>query len=561
MFTNKQTSLLQVTKKTSVKKNNSSGNAFLFGAAKESAKTLSGNNALKFSTSGSDWVDQFGKLGEYKVQRSFDAISNDCSTLYAQDAETFVKFTIYLRMISRKTDIIGGKTTEKAQSGAELKHESIMRMLWLHTKNSEAFWDNLYLFVSAGSCKDIFTMLKYDLMYHGWEGRVLNWDKFGSFILSLLADANTTNLVKKYLPQIKSQSTCTTVEAQANNMIAKWVCSLLFGSKGENTGKSYKMYRKLKTSGNAHEWQQLISKKQFDKLDFKKIHGRALNKLVKSKFLKNQGLSVTFEKWVDKQETIKYTGFVHELLCELTNNRDKNFVKTVDKQFVEAVQKVKGSDENLTSFIVVRDTSSSMGSAAVGTKFSCYDIGKALALYFSEFLSGTFAEHWIEFNSSAKIHQWKGSTASEKWFNDRSSYVGSTNFQSVIDLFVQMKKNGVAESEFPSGILCISDSEFDPAELGKTNVQQALDKLKRAGFSKDYVDSFKIVLWNLQNRFYGAGSGSKFETFGDVKNVFYMSGYSASNAKFCLNNKVETAQDLFNAAMDQELLNYVSVKG
>lgn len=555
MFTNKQTTLVKNKKtKTSVNKNQ-----FLFGAGKESAKTLSGNNALKFSTTGSDWVDQFGKLGEYKVQRSFDAISNDCSTLYAQDVETFVKFTIYLRMISRKTNIIGGKTTEKAQSGAELKHESIMRMLWLHTKNSEAFWNNLYLFVSAGSCKDIFTMLKYDLMYHGWEGRVLDWNKFGNFILSLLSDASTTNLIKKYLPQIKAQSDCTTIEAEANNMIAKWVCSLLFGSKTENVGSSYKKYRKLKTSGNAHEWQQLISKRQFDKLDFKKIHGRALNKLVKSKFLKNQGLSVTFEKWVDKQETVKYTGFVHELLCELSNNNESNFVKTVDKQFVEAVNKVKGEDENLTSFIVVRDTSASMGSFAQGTSFTCYDIGKALALYFSEFLSGTFAGHWIEFNSSAKLHAWKGGTASEKWKNDKSSYVGNTNFQSVIDLFVQMRKAGTPEADFPTGILCISDGEFDSAALGKTNVQVALDKLKRAGFSKDYIDTFKIVLWNLQNRYYGTGSGSKFETFGDVKNVFYMSGYSASNVKFCLESKVETAQDLFNAAMDQELLNYVTV--
>jgi hypothetical protein len=67
------------------------------------------------------------------------------------------------------------------------------------------------------------------------------------------------------------------------------------------------------------------------------------------------------------------------------------------------------------------------------------------------------------------------------------------------------------------------------------------------------------VLWNLSNNYYGRRSGVKFETFGDVKNVFYMSGYSASNVKFILNQKVETAQDLFDAAMDQELLNLVEI--
>jgi hypothetical protein len=235
-------------------------------------------------------------------------------------------------------------------------------------------------------------------------------------------------------------------------------------------------------------------------------------------------------------------------------------VKTVDKQFVEAVQKVKGSDENVTSFIVVRDTSGSMGGIAEGTKFSCGDVGKSLALYFSEFLTGAFANHWIEFNSNAQLMQWQGSTASEKWFNDDSGYLGGTNFQSVIDLFIKLKKSGIAEADFPRGILCISDGEFDPAvSLNKTNVEVALEKLKKAGFSTDFTDTFKIVLWNLQSRYYGATTGSKFETFGDVKNVFYLSGYSAANVSFLMNQKIETAQDLFDAAMDQELLNLVQV--
>lgn len=223
------------------------------------------------------------------------------------------------------------------------------------------------------------------------------------------------------------------------------------------------------------------------------------------------------------------------------------------------VQKVKNGEENFTKLIVVRDTSASMGSLATGTKYSCYNIGKALALYFSEFLTGEFANHWIEFNSDAKLHQWKGSGVVSKWRNDKSSYVGSTNFQSVVKLFCKMKKQGVDEKDFPQGILCISDSEFNPAALGKTNVDAALDALKKAGFSQDYLSNFKIILWNLQSNHYGSGTGCKFETYGDVKNVFYMSGYSASNVKFLLNQKVETAEDLFNSAMSQELLSLVKV--
>lgn len=560
MFITKKSSLFSVPAKTSVKKSvaTDTSNQFLFGAAKQSAKTLSGNGAAKFSTTNSPWVDQFGKLGSYKTPRSYQEIVNDCETLWAEDKTLCTKFIAYIRMINRKTDILFSTSkTDKAQVGAELKYEGIMRMLWLSQKDSKVFWNNIGLFISAGSCKDIISMLQYDLVFHGWDGRKLDWNRFGNLIKTLLNDAGTVNLMKKYLPQIKARSACKTVESQADNIIGKWICSILFGTK--ESSANYKRYRQLKTSGNAHEWQQLISQKKFDQLDFKKIHGRALNLLVKSKFLKNQGLSFTYEKWVDEQETIKYTGFVHELLCELDTNNDTNFVKTVDKQFLELVSKVKGSEENLTKFIVVRDTSASMGSVASGTKYTCMNIGKALALYFSEFLTGTFANHWIEFNSSAKLHKWSGSTASARWKNDRSSYVGSTNFQSVINLFCDMKRNGTPESDFPSGILCISDSEFNPVSLGKTNVEQALFSLQQAGFSKDYLDTFKIVLWNLQSGYYGANTGKKFETFGDVKNVYYFSGYSAATVKFLLENKVETALDLFMTAMDQELLNLIEV--
>ena len=556
MFSTKKTQLMDVQPKA--RKKRTTKNGFLFGAAKESARTLSGNGAEKFSTTGSDFVDQFGKLGEYKTPRSFADIAIDCESLYSQDKELFVKFSIYMRMISRKTDIFGlGIKTKSAQSGAELRHEGIMRMLWLSQEDPKAFWDNVGLFISAGSCKDIMTMLKFDLVYHGWEGRKLDWNKFGSLIVELLGNESTVNLMKKYLPQIRSSSQCTTVEKQASTIIAKWICHLVFGSKSGSS--TYKKYRQLKNSGTAHEWQKLISQQKFEKLDFGAIHGRALNLLVKSKFLKNQKLQDVYSDWIDKQEKVKYTGFVHELLCELDSNHDSNFVKTVDKQFVEAVEKVKGSDENLTQFIVVRDTSGSMLSTAEGTKFSCNQVAKALALYFSEFLTGEFANHWIEFNSTAKMHQWKGGSASQKWRNDQAAYFGSTNFQSVIDLFVKLKRQGVSEADFPQGILCISDGEFDPAQLGKTNVEASLAKLRAAGFSEDYVSNFKIVLWNMRNSYYRYRSSTKFETFGDVKNVFYLSGYSASNVKFILNDKVETAEDLFNAAMNQELLNLVSV--
>ncbi len=208
--------------------------------------------------------------------------------------------------------------------------------------------------------------------------------------------------------------------------------------------------------------------------------------------------------------------------------------------------------------IVVRDTSCSMTSFAAGTNMSSYSISKALALYFSEFLSGPFAGHWIEFADTATLREWKGSTPVEKWTNDLCESYGGTNFQSVIDLFVDMKYNGVSESDFPKGIICLSDGEFNPADLNKTNVETSLQKLKAAGFSQEYCDNFVIVLWNIQNNYYGRGSGEKFETAENVPNVFYFGGYSGSVISF-LSGKIDNTYDLLDIALDQEVLNMVTV--
>ena len=488
-------------KKTQSVKSNSN---FVNAALKKSAETKSGNGALKYSSTGDVFVDQFGVVGTYKTPRSFSDISRAMELSWASDKETAIRFALYLRMVSRQTMYLDGTMTQVSQKGAEMRHEGIMRMLWLHFKDENAFWKNIGLFISVGSWKDIFTMLSYDLIYHGWEGRKLNWDKFGELILSGLENSNTSDLVKKYLPQIKASSACKTVEAQADTIIAKWISSLIFGNKGANPGATYKQYRKLKPSGTAHEWQKIISQRQFDRIDFSKIHGRALSKLVQSKFLFNQGLSDAYSKWITAPETkeVKYTGFVHELFEPLNQMNSFSFKpisngqeETINKQFETLVK--KGGEAEVSKLIVVRDTSASMTSQATGTNMSAYNIGKALALYFSEFLEGPFANAWIEFSDGATMHTWKGNTPVQKWRNDSSEAYGSTNFQSVIKLFVTLKKRGVAEEDFPTGILCVSDGEFNPSEAGKTNVEKAKSTLLKAGFSKEYVDNFVIVLWNI----------------------------------------------------------------
>lgn len=560
MFNSKKNSLFPTNKGTQ-----STASAFVAAAMKKSHQTTSGNGALKYDSSGDDFVDQFNNLGVYKAPRSFSDIEKDSETLWANNKLLTVIFLFYVRMITRVTNIFGGGTTSVSQKGAELKHEGIFRMIWLAIKQPETFKKNMPLFISVGSWKDVFTMLSYDLQYNGWDDRKLDWEYFGTLITSGLADPGQSELVKKYLPQIRANSKCTTLESQADNIIAKWICSLIFGNKEikNSEGNTYKAYRKLKSSGTAHEWQKLISQRKFTLLDFSKIHGRALKLLSRSKFLKNQGLEQVYEQWITKPEIqdVKFTGYVHELFSKLPRSLSglsKGEQETINKQFNTLVSK-GGETEGNATFIVCRDTSGSMSSTALGTKMTSNNIAKSLALYFSAFLKGPFKDAWIEFDSSATMRQWKGNTVLEKWYNDRTDAYGSTNFQGVIDLFCTLKKQGVKESDFPTGILCVSDGEFNPSDLGKPNVNSARIKLQAAGFSKEYCDAFTIVLWNIPNTFYGGRPEPKFETFGDVKNVFYMSGYSASQVSFLMTGKVESAKDLFLHAMNQEVLGMIEL--
>ena len=106
--------------------------------------------------------------------------------------------------------------------------------------------------------------------------------------------------------------------------------------------------------------------------------------------------------------------------------------------------------------------------------------------------------------------------------------------------------------------------EFDSNTLRKTNVDIALMHLREAGFSEEYVSNFVIVLWNIQTVYGGNNNGNKFETFGNVPNVYYFSGYDGSIVSFLTGVEGQTstpknAKELFEAAMNQEILNMVEV--
>lgn len=562
MFNSKKESLFEVKKQSSAGTNN----AFINAGVKQAAKTTSlGNGAVKYVTTGNDFVDQFGKITNYKAPRPYAEIDKDMRLLWSQNKIMTVCLLFYIRMITRIVSLFDGIKTSTVQRGQGLKHEGIFRMMWLAINEPNTFWKNITLFISVGSWKDIITMLSYDLQYNGWSNRKLDWEKFGKLILAGLENPNNNQLLLKYLPQIKSNSRCTTVESQADNIIAKWICSLLFGTK-ENSA-NYKKYRKLKTSGKAHQWQQLISQHKMLEINFDTIHGRALAQLVSSKFLANQGLEAKYQQWIESKPIAKYTGFVYELLAPVkmgyNNIQLKKYQEdTINKQFEGLLETARKGMNDKSLFLVVVDSSSSMTGIVPGTKVSAYSVAKSMALFFSYLLKGPFQGHFMQFANDAKLIAWKGETPVQRLQNDRCEAYGTTNFQGVTSAFVRMKQQGVPESDFPTGILCISDGCFNNTN-NQAETKTMLAYLKQYGFSDDYIRNFKIVLWDIPNNHYGA-SQTAFEDFADCPNLFHMSGLDPAAVAFIMGSEYNPTQpknseELFQSAMNQEVLKMIEI--
>jgi hypothetical protein len=132
----------------------------------------------------------------------------------------------------------------------------------------------------------------------------------------------------------------------------------------------------------------------------------------------------------------------------------------------------------------------------------------------------------------------------------------------VIDLLIEIKEAGVDESEFPEGILCLSDGEYsDFNHRNETMFKVSINKLKLAGFSDEYVNNFKVILWDIPNYFYSSHPETKYESYANCPNMFHMSGFDASIISFLLEGNINpcNSKELFLSCMNQELLNKLTI--
>lgn len=516
------------------------------------------NGALSYATTNSVCIDQFGDAASYRG-RDLDEVFADQQALWDKDIEFAVKFPFYLRMVTRKTKFADGHVTETPQRGQGARDESFKRLLWFAQNQPEIFYANLWLLPIVGSWKDLWVLLTMS-------------DKIDAKrVFEVIAEGTQStsqrDLVKKYMPQIRSNKKCNTEWAKKTNELAKAFCNW--------AGWSAMEYRKFKSSGKAHEFQKFISQKRYDLLDWNKISGKALLNLATGKFLTNQHLEENYLNWISETPTAKFNGYPYELLMKLNSNglayksvlntADKITKMTVDAQFENLLKTAKEGTGAITGNVwCALDTSGSMTcQISRDSALSAFDVCISLGIYFSSLNEGAFNKNVIMFDNTSYVKQLEGTFTEmyQQIRRERTAW-GSTNFQSVIQEIVRVRKRNpkIPLEDYPTTLLVVSDMQFNPVGSYETNYEIAKRELA-AVFPQDWVDDFKFIWWQVNGR-----RTNDVPATMDDGGCYFISGFDGSIVTMLLGGesqvvdektgekRLPTMEELVQIAMNQEVL-------
>lgn len=534
--------------------------------------TLTENGAITYASAGKALIDQFAHVGT-AMGRPINQVFAEQNELWKENPEMAIRFPFYLRLVTRKVKVSENEKTETVQKGAGLRDEAFKRILWVAYNQPEAFKRNAWLLPVVGSWKDLWTLMLLDMEN---QNRL---DK--EFIFSIMAagldDSTQCDLIRKYMPAIKSTEKCKTERAKTLNVLAKAFAQFL--------GLNAKEYRKMKASGTAHDFQKLICSRSYVDIDWKTIPGRALMHLISGKFLDNHGLTESYLKWVMNQPTVKFTGYVYELGKKLDEMRFGAYrgrtltpsiaatIYTINKQFDGLIELAKQDQGGLKGNVLCAlDTSGSMEGGINGQNgLTSYDVCVSLGIYFAELNEGFYHNKVAMFDDVSRMFQLDG-TFAEKWQAIRNATTawGSTNFQSVIDLLVRERQAhpSIPESEFPQTLLVVSDMQFNPSgsyrygEKREMTNQEAARKKLRTVFSDEFVDNFKFIWWYCASR---DGAGHDVPATMEQGGNYLFSGFDGSIITLLLGGEEQTKPDgqpltmeeMVNKALSQEIFAFV----
>lgn len=486
------------------------------------------NGALSNSTVGfgkySDCLAYWIKAGTYR-NRSQSDVNHDMACIFADDVETAIKIVFGLRLISRNVKQL---KTDDVQAGFGQRDEFFKAIKFMADFYPKELYANLHLIPIVGSWKDIFSEEILSTVSH---------DKLIDLIKEGLTSSREQELISKYLPQIRSKSKVRSKRDGVRVEFARKVAKSL--------NISEKEYRLFKAGGKAHVWQQQMSANEWDQIDFNTIPGKAMTNHIsqvgkqdRKTVFERHGLLDSLKTWALSKENINFTGYPYDLTKAAA--KSKNIVQDIvlDKQFNTLLKQFEG--HSLGNVLVACDTSGSM-SWEVNDGVTALDVCLSLGLVFSALNLGFFKDSIVSFSNHSTLCKLSGDFKSR--FNQIMGLnaMGSTNFQSVIDLIVRTRKQHpeIPVNEYPETLLVVSDMQFNPVSgNAETNYQRAVKELAAVGLGE-----MRIIWWFVN------GAGKDFPSTMTDKGVYMVGGFDPAMLKVLIGQKAEepTKKDVSKA--------------
>jgi hypothetical protein len=466
------------------------------------------NGALSYSTTGFDkygaCLDYWCKAGTY-TDRTQVEVGADMARIFADDERVATAIVFGLRLITRLPNV---ERIEDLQTGYGRKDEFYKAAIWLHERKPNLVYKNLHLIPVFGCWKDLVTVPLIG---------VLDREKVYALVKDNLGD----QLLRKYLPQIRSPKQ---IRSERDRMRVEWAKGLC-----RYLGIPFIDYRRLKAEGAAHIWQKQMGRRQFSEISFNGIPGKAMLLHTSQKgrdkltVFERHGQIERLKNWVLQQTQNKFTGYPYELTRAASFRRKPSIVQCLvyNRQFETLLELMKSHQVGNVLFAI--DTSGSM-TAQVMPGVSAYDICLSMGLVFSSLNLGYFRDVVVAFNDVSSLIRLSGE------FVDRLHQIekmttawGSTNFQSVIDLLVRVRKENpdIPVEEYPETLLVISDMQFNPVGVNsRTNYEAAMRKLRRVG-----LQDMRVIWWFVN------GAGTDFPSQMDDQGIYMIGGFDPVNLR------------------------------
>lgn len=525
--------------------------------------TYTWNGAISNSSSGTSCLDYFAKAGSYRG-RTPQEVSSDMAAIFGENPLVALKIVFYNRGITRKPKGFNNESSVVHRMQGQ-KDEFIKSIAWLENNHPEWLYQNLYLIPILATWKDLW----YDSAATGFYYYVNKFEVF-KLVKAGLKSEYHRGLLAKYLPKIRSRMHTKNERHRRLNAWARGLC--------EHLGWSEADYRRFKSAPEncAHLYQRQMCAGEWTDLDFNMIPGKALFALLSQKgkdrknAIERHNIEKKYLAWIQKQPVAKFTGYPYELY-KAARNKNRTLIQrhTFNKQFEGLIKKAKESvsPELLAKGVLCAlDTSGSMegcyGMNGLPNGLAPIDICVGLGIYFSSLLEGSFKDHVIMFDNTSRFLRLHGEFC-DKCDQIPPNAMGGTNFQSVIDEIVRVRKSNpeIPVSDFPEVLLVVSDMQWNATGTFETNYEMLVRKLASVG-----LPPITCIWWQVDGRFTG-----DIPSLATDVGAYMISGFDGAIVTSLLGGleqKVDevtgekrqlNAQEMMEKCLDQEILNKIKV--